>query len=290
MTKFADWPTDRIRELAAESGKPLEVVCALAFGRHGRMSWGPRLGTYYRDGDVLRELDILAEREEMLEWNTRYRMRLLISCRGFVPDVTGPLTYSLAPVSPLVLKPSFVAAYRSKHANYPNPAHGAELAESAAEHALKHKQFAGARPLVAFDMIKREDPTKKHPDDDFRLLGDNHIYGALESAVRAALHWCDVDDQAGIGEGLATFNIPICIFASPFWDVGIDSGQVAEPELKTTAYQTNAFPGLRGDSHTNVTALVTTRSEVQMLADTVDSLYIDIRNDVQALLSRIGPQ
>lgn len=289
MTNFADWPKERIRELAAESGKPLEVVCAQAFRRPGRVSWTPRLGTYYRDGDVARELDILAEREEMLEWQTRYRMRLLISCRGFVPGVTGPLTYSLAPASPLVLKPSFLVAYRSKHANYPNPVHGAELAQSAAECALRHQQFAGTRPLVAFDMIKRVDPTQKHPDEDFKLLGDSHIYGAVESAVRAAVHWRDMDAQKQIGEGLATINVPICIFASPFWDVGIDSGQVSEPELKTAAYQTNALPGLRGDNHANVTVLVTTRSEVEKLVDTLDSVYIDVRDKIAALLSSIGP-
>jgi hypothetical protein len=82
-----DWPPREIANVAKTSGRPLEVVCAQAFLAAG---WTARLGSYFSDGlDGTRELDVLAEREELLPAPLAIpvRIRALVSCRGFLPSV-----------------------------------------------------------------------------------------------------------------------------------------------------------------------------------------------------------
>lgn len=297
MTKFADWPKARIQELAKASGKPLEVICAEAFrSRPGRLGWNSTLGNYYRDGERVRELDILAVNEERLVWNTRYQMRVLVSCRGFVPDVTGPVTYSLEHKSPLVLQPSMPVAMRRKNRSSHDVDHATDLGFEAAQAALRHVTFSTTRPLVAFDMVKREETgSGDRWREDYKLQGDDRlVYGALESAVRAALHWRHTDIQSeptGDG-GYVTLNVPVVVFSTPFWDVGIDGGEASEPVLTHTAYQTSAFPGTMGIGDLrdmNVTTLITTKDRISALLELLESLYVDFRDRANALITRLGP-
>src|SRR5437867_7344057 len=156
-----DWPPREIANVAKTSGRPLEVVCAQAFLAAG---WTARLGSYFSDGlDGTRELDVLAEREELLPAPLAIpvRIRALVSCRGFPPE-RSPLTYSVSKSC----VPSFSVRLLSSHRVYRSPnapvnyGRLEHLEKPAALHLLEAAGLREARPIVAFDMIERAEIVK----------------------------------------------------------------------------------------------------------------------------------
>jgi hypothetical protein len=114
------------------------------------------------------------------------------------------------------------------------------LGEPMAKQLLQSGGLDSTRPLVAFDVIEREDARGKQPEQ-YKLRGDRRIYEAVDSAVKAAMWWQQEDFQTG-PEGFVTLNIPVCVFSIPFWDVCIDDGKVSEPERRSRGHQTNSYP------------------------------------------------
>jgi hypothetical protein len=94
--KNTEWPPSEVANVAGGSGKPLEVQCALAFLKAG---WSAHLSTYFADGAVPRELDVLAGRDQVLGTHAgrpvMCRFRALVSCKGFRPTCS-PVVYSVS--------------------------------------------------------------------------------------------------------------------------------------------------------------------------------------------------
>jgi hypothetical protein len=278
-----------IQRLASESGKPLEVVVAQAFLSDGESEWTARLGSYFDDGGKSRELDVVAERSEVLEnLNTTCRMRATVSCRGFPVDEAIPLTFSLSPHSPLLLSPNFLVGHRvprSSHAHgSPDHETGALLGAAMAAETLVAAGLDHVRPLVAYEVLEYKPARNKQPEE-YSLKGDRRIYEAVDSAVKAAIWWQQEDFQVG-PEGFVSLNIPICVFSLPFWDMCIDDGKVGEPEQRAFAYQTNAYPtNAHRIAHANITTIVTARRELTRLVKALDLTFVKFRNAFEASAS-----
>jgi hypothetical protein len=124
-----------------------------------------------------------------------------------------------------------------------------DLEEAAASRLLQATSLDTTRPLVAFDMIERNEIVKKKGKDkseitvEFRRCadGDRHMFTAIESSVKAAFYWQQEDYQLNVPKFIA-LNVPVCVLSMPFWDVCIDGGTVAEPEIRRRGYQTHAYP------------------------------------------------
>jgi hypothetical protein len=244
--KNIDWPPQEIKALAQTSGKPLEVQCAQAFLAS---RWIARLGSYFEDGDVLRELDVLAEKEQVIPdlSGLRVRVRALISCKAFRPD-QSPLTYSVSNSCVPSPRPHLLTEHRAirPRANKGN-AYGPlpDVEENAAARLLELAGLTAARPIVAFDLIERSVEAAKHNKPEQIEItrspqGDRQLFRGLDSAIKAAMFWQRHD--RGDEHWHATLNVPVCVLSVPFWDVCIDGGQVADPEILKCGYQVNSYP------------------------------------------------
>jgi hypothetical protein len=118
---ISDWPKEEIQRLARSSGKPMEVLCAQAFLAAG---WTARLGSHFNSDpfDTIRELDVLAEKEEQLPalGDLTFRLRVLVSCRGF-PSERAPLTYSVSTSSVPSFSPRSLSSHRARQSNTGGP-------------------------------------------------------------------------------------------------------------------------------------------------------------------------
>lgn len=300
MADQGTWPKDQIKALAEQSGKPLEVLCGQAFLRSRTHSWKAQLGSYFQDGDRVRELDVLAQRQEVLpKTGILCRMRVLVSCRGFPPDA-APLAYSVGRASPLLRKPSLLATYRrpSTHVT------GREdrevsilLGMDTAPMLLSALGLDAQREIVALDVIQQDkekqqqrrgvNATSTVAADQtaapiLKLKNDERIYSAIDSAVKAAFYWASADHQSP-PDGYVTLNVPICVFSIPFWDVAIDNGRVSDPEQRSRSHQTSAYPVSiaalgRALDYAHVSTLVVSLSEIDAVVGALDSLFIDFRD------------
>ncbi len=203
--KNTDWPKGEIQRLARSSGKPLEVSCAEGFLGAG---WKARLGSHFADGalDVIRELDVLDEKEEVLAANLPVRVRALVSCRGFPPE-RSPLAYSVSQSS----VPSFAPRVLSGHRAQPQPwlsrdqAYGPldDLEGKAATRLLQASGLSTSRSLVAFDMLERNEVVSRRLRNTDKAIvtygrcrdGDRQLFGAVDSSVKAAFFWVKEDYQ-----------------------------------------------------------------------------------------------
>lgn len=301
MADQGAWPKDKIKQLAEASGKPLEVLCGQAFLKSRTGSWRAQLGSYFQDGERVRELDVLAERQEVLpKTGILCRMRALVSCRGFPADAR-PLAYSIGHASPLLRKPSLLATYR-RPSTHVTPREDREvsilLGLDMAPVLMSALGLDVQRAIVALDVIQ-EDKEKQRKggkatnhaavEPCLKLKGDERIYGAIDSAVKAAFYWGTADHQSAV-DGYVTLNVPICVFSIPFWDVAIDHGHVSEPQQRTRSHQTSAYPVFspafgRPLDYAPVTALVVSYSEMDAVIVALDGLFGTFR---EAFLSETG--
>jgi hypothetical protein len=249
----ADLSPERVIELAASSGKPLEVACAAAFLAD---DWQVRLGSHYADGalDVIRELDVLAERELPLSRPGTHldgvtcRLRALVSCRGFPAD-RFPLAYSVSRDRrrPITFEPSLLCTRRTPgtptEVSY---GHLPWLETAGAAELLALTRLEDAGPLVAFDTLEWNEPPKKPPNELTRGKdGDRQVFTAIDSAVRAAFYWCEQDILTPASDPAHHFvalNVPVCVLSLPFWDVCIDHGIAGQTQLRHSGYQSNLYP------------------------------------------------
>jgi len=296
MADQGTWPKDKIKELAAESGKPLEVLCGQAFLGSRTGSWKPYLGSYFQDGERARELDVLAERKEVLpKSGILCRLRAIVSCRGF-PDDAAPLTYSIEHSSPLLRRPGLLATYR-RPSQYASPQEDSELSihlgMDMAPKLLSGLGLDTQQSVVALDVIQRDKEKQRRSarvgspaiesEQSFKLKGDERLYGAIDSAVKGAFHWAAADQQSA-ADGYVTLNVPICVFSIPFWDVAIDHGRISDPEQRTRSYQTNAYPVFaslygRGTDYVPLSTLLVSYSEMDAVVAALDDLFFAFRDD-----------
>jgi len=135
----------------------MEVLCAQAFLAAG---WTARLGSHFTSDpfDTIRELDVLAEKEERLPalGDLTFRLRVLVSCRGF-PTERAPLMYSVSTSCVPSFSPRLLSSHRARQSNTGVPHYGTlpSLEEASAKRLLSATSLAAARPVVAFDMLER---------------------------------------------------------------------------------------------------------------------------------------
>ena len=261
--KNTDWPPAAIRTIAQTSGKPLEVTCARSFLAAG---WKARLGSHFADGalDVVRELDVVAERQQPLIDSPEVvaRVRALVSCRGF-PKERSALVYSVSESSVPAFRPRLLSSHRAPSSwprgNTAGPLSNVEGA--AAERLLSISGLRETRPIVAFDMVERIVKTSKGVANAevFERVkeGDRRLFTAADSGVKAAFYWVQEDLQQGDPLFFATLNVPVLVLASPFWDVCIDGGAIAEPEVREWGFQSNLYPA-RPKAREVLTVMATT--------------------------------
>jgi hypothetical protein len=287
--KNTEWPKSEIQRLAKSSGKPLEVSCAEGFLGAG---WKARLGSHFADGalDTIRELDVLAEKEEVLAASLPVRVRALVSCRGFPPE-RSPLAYSVSQSSVPSFAPRVLSGHRTQDQPWPGlgPAYGPldDLEGRAATRLLQASELSASRSLVAFDMLERNEVVpkrKKNMNTDEATAtysrcrdGDRQLFGAVDSSVKAAFFWVKEDYQRQ--QPFATLNVPVCILSLPFWDTCIDGGNVAEPDVKHRGYQSNAYPG--SPVSKEVMTLVWDVAELPDLIAALDNLFLWFRDEIR---------
>jgi len=291
--KNSDWPKEEIQRLAQTSGKPLEVVCAEAFLAQG---WKARLGSHFRDGDTVRELDVLAERAEAMPGPTGMTVcvRALVSCKGF-PLERSPLTYSVSSFSVPSFEPRLLLSHRVLDEGRLQQVYGSldDLESASATWLLEAAGLVGSRPLVAFDMIERTEtvPKKRKNNGDPQVTcarckdGDRQLFSAFDNAVKAAFFWVQEDSRRKKPE-FATLNVPVFVLLKPFWDVCIDRGWASDPEVKHRGYQSLAYPSER--AFKEVMALVWDQDEISGLALVLDGLFVSFQRQmtkVQAAMS-----
>lgn len=288
--KNADWPKNEIQRIAASSGKPLEVSCAEVFLEAG---WKARLGSHFADGalDVVRELDVLAEKERLMEPGIPVRVRVLLSCRGF-PSERSPLVYSVSESSVPSVSPSLLSSHRTQqqwHRVEQNCGPLDYLEGPAAVRLLQAANLTGSRPVVAFDMIERTETTPvKGPNKGETLAtysrgrdGDRQLFGAVDSAVRAAFFWTQEDYQRQRPDHFAALNVPVCVLSVPFWDICIDGGKLSQPEISYRAYQSNAYPARPFSKE--AMALIWAVEELKALVSALDELFEWFFNETLAI-------
>jgi hypothetical protein len=247
--KNTDWPKVEIERIAKASGKPLEVACAQAFLAEG---WKARLGSYFEDGLAVRELDVLAVREELLPAPHHFtvRVRALVSCRGFPPE-RSPLVYSVSTSCVPSFAPRLMSSFRVYKCSPGAQTYGRLLQAEAdgAAQLFRHTQLNTARPVVSFDIIEQTKKVSKHGKDEGKVTfdyrrpgdGDRQLFGAVDSCVKAGMFWLQQDYQQE-PTYFATLNVPVCVLSVPFWDACIDGGVVAPPEIQHRGYQTILHP------------------------------------------------
>jgi hypothetical protein len=286
-----------IQQLAGGTGKLLEVACAREFLKYGH-DWRVHLGSYFDDGQgPPRELDVLATREERVQHERGaavYRVRAVISCRGF-PDDAYPLTYSVASASPLVLPSRLPLALRGWQESHLHR-FGSQMAVAW----LTHTRTNTERPIVALDVLQPNDEhekylarqsrqqqrTQQQPPPSHVLKGDRRIFGAIDSAVKASIYWVGVDHNAP-GFAVATLAVPICVFSTEFSDINIDDGNLAPPELRSRAYLTSGYPSYHPHpaGHASITTLVIADTEIGSIIPALETLFVEFRNAADATLA-----
>ena len=271
-----EWPSDEIRTLAESAGKPLEVATAETFVRGG---WKARLGSYFADGalDVVRKLDVLAEREAQLSSGLPVRVRALISCKAFPPE-RSPAAYSVPKESALSFAPGMLSGRRSP-TGWANDGASVgpllSIEESGPLRLLKDLKLEDGDPLVAFDQFERVETKKKgqaEPQISFKRSpdGDRQLFTGIDSCVKAAIFWTQEDYQKSDAVYFAALNVPILLLSVPFWDVPIEKGEPGSPRIRSIAHQTSLLP-IRGHTKGLMT-LVCAREKLSEVIVALDSL------------------
>jgi hypothetical protein len=275
--KNADWPKSEIKRIAGSSGKPLEVTCAEAFLAAG---WKARLGSHFSDGarDVVRELDVLAEKEDLT--STPIRMRVLLSCRGFSPE-RSPLVYSVSESSVPKITPRLLSSHRFQGPVGQSYGSLDEVEAHAAAHLLKVSGLSNSRQIVAFDIIERSETPPKDPKKGNTIVeykrvrdGDRNLFSAIDNAVKAAFFWMQEDYQPPRSPLFAALNVPACALSPPFWDVCIDGGKLAAPQIQYHGYQSNSYPTFQSNpSYKDLMALIWSAEQITDLVVALEELF-----------------
>jgi hypothetical protein len=296
--KNSDWPALEILRVAETSGKPLEVVSAEAFLSAG---WTARLGSYYADGalDTPRELDVLVEKAvDLFDDNVgpKFRVRVLVSCRGF-PEDRSPVFYSVSSNSVPSFEPRLFVEYRGSRALAFDPTGvrcGAlpEQERCVADRTLELCGLTGMRPVISMDMIERKAPEPKikngtqSPEFIYVRMkdGDRTLFKAADSAIKAAFYWKQEDYSRA--DDFVSVNIPVCVLSRPFWDVPIDHGKTGQPELRSKGYMVNLYP-----AHPYAKELVClfwAAEEIPSLVTALDGLLSWFSGQINDAISTIG--
>ncbi len=271
--KNVDWPANEIAKVASSSGKPLEVLCAQAFIAAG---WTVDLGSYFADGDRVREFDVLATRERNCDVDgtaVPLRIRAFLSCKGCRPT-RSPLAYSVSASSVPPCEPRMRSHHRiNTRLGRFNESYGKidALERESAAQLLAASQLTNSRPLVAFDMIEREEITNKRnqtTEVSFDSVGDKDLYEGIDSALKASSYWIVADNQTGTQ--CMTLYVPVLLLADPFWDVCIDGGKVGTAEIRRRAFQSCRYP-IESLKTGEVTILVWSADELAALLSALDA-------------------
>lgn len=275
----AEWPADEIARLAGESGKPLEVSCAVAFIAADWEAW---LGSHFDDAGRIRELDVLAEKTTLVraahQKGTRCTSRVLLSCKGF-PTSFSPLTYSVSDQSVPAINPTLVA----NETALPSEQIGrsrefiAEMEEQGAARLLEGLGLLNEKRIVGFDAVERHVAKDKVHFSRARD-GDHRIHGGIDSALKAAVFW---NRRVPSGWGGDTqpevlIHVPICLLSVPMWDVCIDGGEVGGAQVREVGFQTNYYP--LGQEERQVTTIVASAAALDQVIAAVDGMHVWLCN------------
>jgi hypothetical protein len=120
------------------------------------------------------------------------------------------------------------------------------FATEAATQLLRLAHLNGRCPIVALDQIeyqteaaRKKKTSTEIPEVKRAARGDEQLFKATYGAIRAAVFWRNSDGRETPGR--LSFNIPVCVFSRPFWNVRID-GVEQEPELSESGYQVFLLP------------------------------------------------
>jgi hypothetical protein len=144
-------------------------------------------------------------------------------------------------------------------------------------------------------MVERTETTSKKGKKqgtatvDFARLreGDRQLFGAIDSCIKAALFWLQEDYQMNQPIYFATLNVPVCVLSVPFWDICIDGGSIAQPEIQHRGYQTSLYP--YRTSSREVMALMWTATHIADLMEALNDLFAWFRDEFRKL-DLEGPQ
>jgi hypothetical protein len=261
-----EWSEEENRRLAAESGKPLEIQCAMVLRRH---NWRVLLSTHYIDKTTerIRELDVLAERFSEVEATGGTRavvgVRALVSAKGF-PEDSAPVGYSVSRTDPSIPPPSLISSWAGRNSfGRVDP----DVVSRVSEWMLSHAHFRPARPLVALDIFRRrEEGSRAKRREIYARQTDRDLFEGLDSAIKAAAFWAHMDRQSGRSH--AVVDVPVLVLANPFWEVAIETGEAGSSRLQGLAYLTALYP-LDGwtQAPMSIVALV---CSVERLSDVVE--------------------
>jgi hypothetical protein len=269
--KNVDWPSTDVTTVAASSGRPLEVSCTQAFIAAG---WDVDLGSYYVDGDRVRELDVLATKTLERNVDGRFfpiRVRAFVSCKGCRPTCS-PLVYSVSKSNVPPCTPRFSSYHRNSTGSVSPESYGrsTNIEDAAAAILFEETALGDTRPLVAFDVIEREEITRKQqePTVSYKSIGDRILYEGIDSALKSSAFWISIDNQRG--QDHHTVYVPVLLLA-PFWDVCIDNGVVGAAETRRRGYHSCRYPLIPLEI-TEVTTLVWSAEELPQLIDALGAL------------------
>jgi hypothetical protein len=279
--------SDRLKEAAGKSGKPLEVSCAREFlsvpaAAGASRAWKVSVGSYYKDilgnrENPIRELDVLARRDESIQLgDSRVDVHLdvVLSCKGF-PNDRHPVTFSVSREAvPEDHPPLLLNAVQ-------NPGSRSRLGYEACELLLyemglqRKLELQRTRRIIGFGIFK-ESPD---PNQEWTGEGDKNLYEGMDSAFRAAVFWWT---RSGRNRLSVRLVVPVLVVSKPWDDFAIDTGALGIPTESDVGYVANLYPYKRPVSDSSpepLFGLVVAIHKVPALVGTFERLFDWLRSE-----------
>lgn len=273
---------ENVKDVASRSGRPLEVVAARSFLEvPGTMAeglskkpWTVDLGSYFEDGEKVRELDVLARRQHYIKDPGGFNcvLEAFVSCKGFQDD-EHPVAYTVK--QKLELEPKNPPLLLTTVG--PSPARYTKLGVAAVQQIFsilavdfQEESFEAVR-TVGFEVAKEPQEGKK----DWRALGDRNVFEGLDSALRAALFWkrMQLPPNHSTNEYLVRVQIPILVLQRPWYAISIDDGTVGIPVKTSLGYTASLYPLGGGAMPVPMFMLLVARESLPDLQRVLTSLF-----------------
>jgi hypothetical protein len=237
--------SDRIKEVARKSGRPLEVEVARSFLEWGKSpaieeTWKVWLGSYYQDGEKVRELDVLArlvhvEKDEQRSLNTT--LEAVVSCKGFAEE-DHPVSFSVSRGAVAEYEKPFLLEQLRPQVER------SFLGQTAAKMLLYKTNLMDDRKALETRRIQGFDIYREDPKQGMRALGDHFLYEGVDSALRASFWWVrrDLPVLYRMDERLIRVLVPILVLSRPWHDIPIDDGKIGEPKETHLGFASILYP------------------------------------------------
>lgn len=266
------WSAEKIVQAASSTGKSFEVQTAVEFfKRH----WLPIIGTYYHDvtTEAAREVDVLAKRHGTIDAGdaeVRYSVRAYVSCKAY-PSECRPVLYSHAHdvtgVSYHPILPCNLGGFGRGKFNF-DPWDALPFNPP-----FLHRQVTG------FDVYEEQgNGTLKAIGDRQMKGGRDSLYPALDSAIKAAVYWYEVERGYGTQAPEVVVHVPILVSKKDWIHISLDNDTPAVisepiPPFKTVLYPIKG----RGSEPEAVTCMLCSSSSLPQMIGYLDSLYQGLR-------------